>query len=296
MMDDYSHIFSNYKYVSTTEARLKLLELMFGGAVWGVVASNQISRVSGPFSYFLWATLTCWVVTLVSYLLQLMKRPVQRLNNQHNRNISDLPRTNDLVLNAFFVLIYLIGLILFAVYALAKNQWETTSAIMVVVMGFITLMIHMAHAATLITQLMMGKVRWSKEKQWIWKGLGKKKETRRNNYTASPANVETPSHIPSSAKLNVAHDRRSGGSNISIGSPISQSSSHTALPTVSNGDKTTDVIYEDVPIEKGGETQYYNYNQNSSNTNTQPKGKSGPVRKEEDSAYLNPVFNNSTAQ
>nr|XP_009861151.1 uncharacterized protein LOC100180325 [Ciona intestinalis] len=101
----------DFNFVSSTSGMLRMFALATSGGVFGIISSNK-ARYSGNSSAYaesavtelmLWVSVTTWVFTLISFLVQCYGK--QFLN-----------KTAEIVMHSTFALAYLTSTILWAVY------------------------------------------------------------------------------------------------------------------------------------------------------------------------------------
>lgn len=157
----------NDYYVKTPSAVLKAAELVLGFGVWGSVVAQPVPG-NAAYAFFVWVTLSSWLVVLVTYLLGLFRLSM-RPQTQEELKEFEAPQLADLIVNAIIATLYIPAIIVFSVTFPKIPGWTVVS--FVIAISVVTFLVHTFHASTLVLYMQLGSARWPNERQWVWEAL-----------------------------------------------------------------------------------------------------------------------------
>lgn len=167
----------NDVYVTSPSAILKSAELVLGAGAWGsqLIIPNP---TSGAYVYFIWATLSSWMLVLLTYLFGVLRYSTRPRTEQELEKLN-APELGDLILNAIIAALYIPAIAVYSAFFI--NILGYTVSIFVVIVSTCTFFVHAFHASTLIVYYQLGSGKWVQDRRWIWEwmmgGTGNPKTT-----------------------------------------------------------------------------------------------------------------------
>lgn len=158
--------FNDY-YVKSPSAILKAVELVLGFGVWGSVISQPIPS-SATYAFFVWVTLSSWLVVLLTYALGLFRLSVKPQTKEEWKEF-EAPQLDDLIVNTIIATLYIPAIIVFSVTFTKIPDW--TVVIFVITISVVTFLVHAFHASTLVVYIQLGSAKWPSERHWVWETL-----------------------------------------------------------------------------------------------------------------------------
>lgn len=120
------------------------------------------------YAFFVWVTLSSWLVVLITYILGLFRLSV-RPQTQEALKEFEAPELNDLIVNAIIATLYIPAIIVFSVTFTKVPNWTVVT--FVITISVATFLVHALHASTLVVYVQLGSAKWPRERQWIWDTL-----------------------------------------------------------------------------------------------------------------------------